>query len=129
VASTALGLKHLFAGLQLAINITYFYDANFLDPRRSGLFHIDSAGRRLFVRSDKVDQADDGENGDHKREKNGQQQLLWVFDGTGVVLLARIGLAGVAHGVLKKICCPESACDYSRHPSESTYNPALKLRL
>jgi hypothetical protein len=38
-------------------------------------------------------------------------------------------LAGVAHGVLKKICCPESAHDYSRRPSESTYNPTHKLRL
>ena len=129
VASSALGFEHLFTGLELAIGVSYFYCANFLDPRCSRLFHVDSAGRGLFVRSDKVDQADDGENGDHKREENGQQQLLWVFDGTGVVLIVCIDLAGVAHGVLKKICCPESTHDYSRHPSESTYNLKRELRL
>jgi hypothetical protein len=46
-----------------------------------------------------------------------------------VVFFVRIGLAGVAHGVLKKIRYPESACDYSRHPPETTYNPGLELRL
>ena len=89
------------AGLEGAVGVAHFNGADLLDALGDRLLQVDGTRHRLVVGSHKVDQANDDEHRGHEREENGQQELLGVLDGTGVVFFVRRGLAVVAHGVLK----------------------------
>jgi hypothetical protein len=81
VAAYALAFIDFFAGFEGAVGIADFNHADFLDALRHGFCVFVCAGRRLVGRSDVINQADDGENGDDKREKTAASSCWGVLIG------------------------------------------------
>ena len=92
MAGRALRLEDFRATAQGAVGITNFHRTHFLQTHGLGHFGIGRTCARGVGRSHELDQTDDDEDGNHKREEDGKQQLLGFFNGACmgffVVLLA-----------------------------------------
>jgi len=102
VTSSALSCINFRTSFQWTICITNLNGANFLDPLSDRFFHVPCPHCRLVGRGHVVNQRNDGENGNHEREKRHQQKLLRCFDWTGVLFFVSRAVVVCAHGVLKK---------------------------
>src|SRR3989344_3878071 len=96
MAGGALALVHLFASTERAVGVTDLDHAHLLDALGNGFLRIDGTSCRLVCRRDVQDQANDGKDRNHKREKYRDQQLLGVLDRAGMGFFVVV----VAHDVL-----------------------------
>ena len=92
VAGRALGFVNLFTAAQRTVGIADFHGADFLQAHGLGHFCIGRACAHRVGSGHELHQANDDEDWNDKREEDGKQQMLGVFDGAGmgffVVLLA-----------------------------------------
>jgi hypothetical protein len=95
VAGGALALVDLFAGTQGAVGVTHFHGADLLDALGDGQLGVAGAGGGLVASGHVEHQSDDGEDREHKRKDDGDQELLGVRDRPGVRFFV-----GDAHEIL-----------------------------
>ena len=73
MAGGALALVHFFACAQRAIGVAYFHHAHFLDALGQCLFRVGGTSGRLVAGGHVENQADDGKDRHHEREKSRDQ--------------------------------------------------------